>query len=85
MRAFGEARAGATGLEIYHPEYRMSGSETPVEEYFTPIYPTTEGLNQPRLRALAQQALVYWTTPRGVARRNTRGASSALSATGSPR
>ncbi len=58
VRAFGEARAGATGLEIYHPEYRLSGgSETPVEEYFTPIYPTTEGLNQSRLRALAQQTL----------------------------
>ncbi|KHJ51300.1 ATP-dependent DNA helicase RecG [Halomonas sp. C22] len=58
VRAFGEARAGATGLEIYHPEYRLSGSsETPVEEYYTPIYPTTEGLHQARLRALAQQAL----------------------------
>ncbi|MGP9568714.1 ATP-dependent DNA helicase RecG [Halomonas sp. AOP5-B2-8] len=58
VRAFGEARAGATGLEIYHPEYRlMGGSEAPVDEYFTPIYPTTEGLNQPRLRALTQQAL----------------------------
>ncbi|XQU08646.1 ATP-dependent DNA helicase RecG [Halomonas sp. LY9] len=58
VRAFGEARAGATGLEIYHPEYRLSGgSETPVEEYYTPIYPTTEGLHQARLRALTQQAL----------------------------
>ncbi|KPQ30774.1 MULTISPECIES: ATP-dependent DNA helicase RecG [unclassified Halomonas] len=58
VRAFGEARAGATGLEIYHPEYRLSGgSETPVDEYFTPIYPTTEGLHQTRLRALTQQAL----------------------------
>ncbi|WP_404376315.1 ATP-dependent DNA helicase RecG [Vreelandella aquamarina] len=58
VRAFGEARAGATGLEIYHPEYRLSGgSETPVEEYYTPIYPTTEGLHQSRLRALTQQAL----------------------------
>ncbi|KAE8437939.1 ATP-dependent DNA helicase RecG [Vreelandella piezotolerans] len=58
VRAFGEARAGATGLEIYHPEYRLSGgSETPVEEYYTPIYPTTEGLHQTRLRALTQQAL----------------------------
>ncbi|WP_311064454.1 ATP-dependent DNA helicase RecG [Halomonas sp. DWK9] len=58
VRAFGEARAGATGLEIYHPEYRLSGgSETPVEEYYTPIYPTTEGLHQARLRALSQQAL----------------------------
>lgn len=58
MRAFGEARAGATGLEIYHPEYRLSGgNDTPVEEYFTPIYPTTEGLHQTRFRALTQQAL----------------------------
>ncbi len=58
VRAFGEARAGATGLEIYHPEYRLSGSsDTPVEEYYTPIYPTTEGLHQARLRASAQQAL----------------------------
>ncbi|SER52812.1 ATP-dependent DNA helicase RecG [Vreelandella subterranea] len=58
VRAFGEARAGATGLEIYHPEYRLSGgSETPVDEYFTPIYPATEGLHQTRLRALTQQAL----------------------------
>ena len=57
-RAFWEARAGATGLEIYHPEYRLSGGiDTPVEEYFTPIYPTTEGLHQTRLRALTQQAL----------------------------
>ena len=58
VRAFGEARAGATGLEIYHPEYRLtSPGAAPVEEYFTPIYPTTEGLNQARLRALTQQAL----------------------------
>jgi len=58
VRAFGEARAGATGLEIYHPEYRLtSAGAAPVEEYFTPIYPTTEGLNQARLRALTQQAL----------------------------
>ena len=58
VRAFGEARAGATGLEIYHPEYRLTGTgSAPVEEYFTPIYPTTEGLNQTRLRALSQQAL----------------------------
>ncbi|HBP40949.1 MAG: ATP-dependent DNA helicase RecG [Vreelandella alkaliphila] len=58
VRAFGEARAGATGLEIYHPEYRLSGgNDTPVEEYFTPIYPTTEGLHQTRFRALTQQAL----------------------------
>ncbi|MBY5983464.1 ATP-dependent DNA helicase RecG [Halomonas sp. DP5Y7-2] len=58
VRAFGEARAGATGLEIYHPEYRLiGGDEPPVEDHLTPIYPTTEGLHQARLRALIDQAM----------------------------
>ncbi|PMR74805.1 ATP-dependent DNA helicase RecG [Billgrantia endophytica] len=58
VRCFGEARAGATGLEIYHPEYRLLSADVPpVEDHLTPIYPTTEGLNQTRLRALIEQAL----------------------------
>ncbi|MGM0983235.1 MAG: ATP-dependent DNA helicase RecG [Pseudomonadota bacterium] len=58
VRAFGEARAGATGLELYHPEYRLlTGGEAPVEDHLTPIYPATEGLHQTRLRALIDQAL----------------------------
>ena len=59
IRCFGEARPGASGLEIYHPEYRaLTGSESPpVEQTLTPIYPTTEGLTQQRLRQLSQQTL----------------------------
>jgi ATP-dependent DNA helicase RecG len=59
VRCYGEARPGASGLEIYHPEYRaLSDSETvTVEQTLTPIYPTTEGLSQQRLRQLTQQAL----------------------------
>ncbi len=58
VRCFGEARAGATGLEIYHPEYRLlSADAPPVEDHLTPIYPTTEGLHQARLRPLIEQAL----------------------------
>ena len=59
LRCYGEVRPGATGLEIYHPEYRaMSGAEpAPVEQTLTPIYPTTEGLTQQRLRTLSEQAL----------------------------
>ncbi|QKZ07432.1 ATP-dependent DNA helicase RecG [Pseudomonas eucalypticola] len=59
LRCYGEARPGASGLEIYHPEYRaLTGDEpVPVEQNLTPIYPTTEGLTQARLRQLSQQAL----------------------------
>ena len=58
LRCFGEARAGATGLELYHPEYRLLKADAPpVEDHLTPIYPATEGLHQTRLRALIEQAL----------------------------
>ncbi|MDB6048604.1 MAG: recG [Pseudomonas sp.] len=59
LRCFGEARPGASGLEIYHPEYRaLTGNDQlPVEQTLTPIYPTTEGLTQQRLRQLCQQSL----------------------------
>ncbi|MEA5445736.1 ATP-dependent DNA helicase RecG [Gammaproteobacteria bacterium AB-CW1] len=57
LRCFGEARRGRRGLEMVHPEYREVSADTPVEEALTPVYPTTEGLNQNRLRALIDQAL----------------------------
>jgi len=59
LRCYGEVRAGSSGLEIYHPEYRaLTGSEPlAVAQTLTPIYPTTEGLTQARLRQLSEQAL----------------------------
>ncbi|CAN7389702.1 ATP-dependent DNA helicase RecG [Pseudomonas sp. LjRoot71] len=59
IRCYGEVRPGSSGLEIYHPEYRaLSGNEPiAVEQTLTPIYPTTEGLTQQRLRQLSEQAL----------------------------
>ncbi|MDO6564718.1 ATP-dependent DNA helicase RecG [Amphritea sp. 1_MG-2023] len=61
IRCFGEIRTGASGLEIYHPEYRRLDESvvTPVEESLTPIYPTTEGINQARFRGLTDGALAY--------------------------
>jgi ATP-dependent DNA helicase RecG len=61
IRCFGEVRTGANGLEIVHPEYKRVDSDdpVPVEEHLTPVYPTTEGLHQGRLRALTEQALNY--------------------------
>jgi ATP-dependent DNA helicase RecG len=56
---FGEVRRGPKGLEMVHPEYRLlgEGEQAPVEEHLTPIYPTTEGLNQTNWRRLTDEAL----------------------------
>jgi ATP-dependent DNA helicase RecG len=58
VRAFGLARLSRDGLEMIHPEYRTftSPPPPPVPE-LTPIYPTTRGLGQGRLRALTDQLL----------------------------
>jgi ATP-dependent DNA helicase RecG len=59
LRCYGEARPGASGLEIYHPEYRALNDSEPaaLEQCLTPIYPSTEGLTQQRLRQLSELAL----------------------------
>jgi len=66
IRCFGEVRmTGFTGrsryttLEMIHPEYRISDSNSlsKVENHLTPVYPATEGLQQRSLRAFTDQAL----------------------------
>lgn len=57
LRCFGEVRTGATTLEMVHPEYRRVGEAAPVEEHLTPIYPSTEGLQQTSLRRAIDAAL----------------------------
>jgi ATP-dependent DNA helicase RecG len=59
IRCYGEVRRGANGQEIYHPEYQILDGNTPpqLESQLTPIYPTTEGLTQTRLRAISQQVV----------------------------
>ena len=55
IRCFGDVRKGAAGVEMYHPEYENSSG--PLETTLTPIYPTTEGLTQPRIRKLIGQVV----------------------------
>ena len=58
LRCFGEVRNGPTGVEMIHPEYRvLTETAEPPSDVLTPIYPTTEGLHQQRIRGLIQQAL----------------------------
>ena len=58
IRCFGEPRPGANGLELYHPEYSfVDDGEVELEQSLTPIYSTTEGLGQKRIRDLVGQVL----------------------------
>jgi ATP-dependent DNA helicase RecG len=59
LRCFGEVRAGPRSLEMVHPEYRRLSPEDapPLQESLTPVYPTTEGLQQASLHTLTDQAL----------------------------
>lgn len=61
VRCFGEVRPGRAGYEFYHPEYQVNPPPMPAdgEATLTPVYPLTEGIQQPRVRGLCQQALVY--------------------------
>ncbi|MBN1238013.1 MAG: ATP-dependent DNA helicase RecG, partial [Gammaproteobacteria bacterium] len=44
VRCFGEVRAGATGLEMVHPECRvLAADDEPPDTTLTPVYPSTEG------------------------------------------
>ena len=59
VRAYGTVRAGANGLEMVHPEYRVADDPAllPAEPKLTPVYPLVAGVTQQRLRGLIQQAL----------------------------
>ena len=57
VRAFGEVRTGFFGGEIVHPRFRVLHGATPLPTALTPIYPTTAGLTQARLRRLIEGAL----------------------------
>lgn len=59
IRAFGEVREFANRLEMIHPEYQLlaHADDCRVEETLTPIYPSTQGLTQNRLRQLVKMAL----------------------------
>lgn len=61
VRCFGEVRPGRAGYEFYHPEYQVNPPPMPArgEATLTPVYPLTEGIQQPRVRSLCQQALGY--------------------------
>jgi ATP-dependent DNA helicase RecG len=59
LRCFGEVRQGPQSLEMVHPEVQQQHDEQAVAvgEALTPIYPSTEGMQQIAWRGLMDQAL----------------------------
>lgn len=59
---FGEVREFANQFEMVHPEYQLSDNDTPftVAETLTPIYSSTQGLTQSRLRQLVKKTLLTY-------------------------
>ena len=58
LRVYGEVKHGRAGFELFHPEYKpLSQISQEASDTLTPIYPTTEGLMQPRLRSIIGQAV----------------------------
>ena len=57
VRCYGAVRQGATGPEIYHPEYSEAKIENHEPQNLTPIYPSTEGMTQSRYRKIVSEAL----------------------------
>lgn len=69
IRCYGEVRMGSTGLEMMHPEYQVRDDDNfpPLDNALTPLYPSTEGLNQGRLRSLVDQAITALKRQGGLA------------------
>ena len=59
LRCFGEIRNGPASYEIVHPEYSLleEDQEIEVDDTLTPVYPSTEGLQQRTWFELTKQAL----------------------------
>ncbi|WP_338018836.1 ATP-dependent DNA helicase RecG [Halorhodospira halochloris] len=59
LRCFGEVRAGYGSLQMVHPEYKRvkPGDTDRLSEALTPVYRSTDGLHQKKLRSLVDVAL----------------------------
>ena len=57
----GEVRAGAMGLEMVHPRYRVlaQDSELTLADHLEPVYPVVDGIGPTRLARLIESALQH--------------------------
>ncbi len=61
IRCFGTITPGPNGKQMIHPQYQIFGKEDSieVEKNLTPIYPTTSGMQQNKLKKIIESSLIY--------------------------
>ncbi len=59
VRCYGKTRKTASGIEMIHPQYQVIDPErpAPLSKRLTPVYPTTKGLSQTKLRQIVNASL----------------------------
>ena len=59
VRCFGKTRKATAGIEMIHPNYEILDpkKKRSLPKTLTPVYPTTQGLSQGKLRSLITQVL----------------------------
>jgi ATP-dependent DNA helicase RecG len=55
LRIYGEIKSNSFMFEMIHPQYEFISIDTPLKDFYTPIYPSTEGLSQKLLLKLVQK------------------------------
>ena len=55
LRIYGEIKLNTFLFEMIHPQYEFVSLDTPLKNFYTPVYPTTEGLSQKLIFKLVQK------------------------------
>jgi len=57
LRVYGEIKLNSFLFEMIHPQYEFISMDTPLKNFYTPVYPATEGLSQKLIFKLVQKVL----------------------------
>ena len=55
IRVYGEIKLNSFSFEMIHPQYEFVSLNTPLKNFYTPVYPSTEGLSQKLIFKLVQK------------------------------
>ena len=55
LRVYGEIKSNSFLFEMIHPQYEFVSVDTPLKNFYTPVYPVTEGLSQKLIFKLVQK------------------------------